>query len=66
MKKCRLCEELEPGDRLYQSSYWDGGIGFDYIDDIQYCPLCGAKLISWEDRRNQKREAQENEAERNN
>lgn len=23
---------------------WDGGIGFDYIRDIQYCPVCGRKL----------------------
>ena len=66
MNNCKLCEELEPGDTLYKSSSWDGGIGFDYIDNIQYCPLCGAKLISWEERLNQKREARKNEIERNN
>lgn len=64
--KCRLCEELEPGDTLYQSSSWDGGIGFDYIWDIQYCPLCGSKLISWDERRKANMEAQKDEAEGNN
>lgn len=64
--KCRLCEELEPGDTLYQSSSWDGGIGFDYINDIQYCPVCGAKLITWDERRKLNREARKNEAERDN
>lgn len=66
MKECRLCKELEPGDTLYQSSSWDGGIGFDYINDIQYCPICGAKLITWNERLRLAKEAQKNEAERNN
>ena len=65
-KKCRLCEELEPGDTLYQSSSWDGGIGFDYIRDIQYCPLCGSKLIPWHERHKANREAQKDETEGNN
>lgn len=41
---CELCSNLEKGDTLYQSSDWDGGIGFDYIWDIQYCPKCGRRL----------------------
>lgn len=41
---CELCSNLEKGDTLYQSSDWDGGIGFDYIRDIQYCPKCGRRL----------------------
>lgn len=41
---CDLCPNLEKGDTLYQSSDWDGGIGFDYIWDIQYCPKCGRRL----------------------
>lgn len=41
---CDLCSNLEKGDTLYQSSDWDGGIGFDYIRDIQYCPKCGRRL----------------------
>ena len=45
MNKC-VCEEyaMEPGDTLYISADWDGGIGFDYIRNIQYCPICGKKL----------------------
>lgn len=45
-KKCPCCEwyDLEAGDTLYISSDWDGGIGFDYIRDIKYCPVCGRKL----------------------
>ena len=44
--KCNICENLEDGDTLYVSSDWDGGIGFDYIRDIKYCPVCGRKLIA--------------------
>ena len=43
-KICDVCENLEDGDTLYQLSDWDGGIGFDYIRDIHYCPKCGRKL----------------------
>lgn len=41
---CSFCEYHEKGDTLYESSSWDGGIGFDYIRDIRYCPICGRKL----------------------
>ena len=41
---CEVCANLEKGDTLYSSSDWDGGIGFDYIYDIQFCPKCGRKL----------------------
>lgn len=41
---CELCSNLEKGDTLYQYSDWDGGIGFDYIRDIQFCPKCGRRL----------------------
>ena len=45
-EKCPCCEwhDLEVGDTLYISSDWDGGIAFDYIRDIKYCPVCGRKL----------------------
>ena len=43
-KPCTICENLEKGDTLYVSSDWDGGIGFDYIRDIRFCPVCGRKL----------------------
>lgn len=44
---CDLCSNLEKGDTLYQYSDWDGGIGFDYIRDIQFCPKCGRRLNRW-------------------
>ena len=40
---CDFCDGLESGDKLFQISDWDGGIGFDYIY-IKYCPMCGRKL----------------------
>lgn len=43
---CRFCSEHCEGDTLYESSDWDGGIGFDYIRDVKYCPICGRKLLS--------------------
>lgn len=47
-EKC-FCEErgLEKGDTLYISADWDGGIGFDYIRDIKFCPVCGKELPDW-------------------
>lgn len=41
-----ICEyySLERGDTLYVSADWDGGIGFDYIRDIRFCPVCGKEL----------------------
>lgn len=44
IKPCEVCDYLEDGDTLYKSSDWDGGIGFDYIRDIRYCPKCGRRL----------------------
>lgn len=41
---CEFCLNHEQGDTLYESSDWDGGIGFDYIRNIKYCPLCGRML----------------------
>ena len=41
---CDLCSNLEKGDTLYQYSDWDGGIGFDYIHNIKFCPMCGRML----------------------
>lgn len=43
-QNCPVCKNIERGDTLYSCSDWDGGIGFDYIRDIQYCPACGRKL----------------------
>lgn len=41
---CSFCRQHECGDTLYESSDWDGGIGFDYIRDIRFCPICGREL----------------------
>ena len=43
-EECKFCSCHEQGDTLYESADWDGGIGFDYIRDIKYCPICGRKL----------------------
>lgn len=47
-EKC-VCREygLEKGDTLYISTSWDGGIGFDYINHIKFCPVCGKELPGW-------------------
>lgn len=40
-----ICEYLlEKGDILYRPVDWDGGIAFDSIKDIKYCPCCGKEL----------------------
>ena len=43
-EECWFCSTHEAGDTLYEDSSWDGGIGFDYIRDIKYCPICGRRL----------------------
>lgn len=46
---CSFCRQHECGDTLYESANWDGGVGFDYIRDIRFCPICGRKLYGYED-----------------
>ena len=41
---CEFCSSHEDGDTLYDMSDWDGGIEFNYIRNIHYCPICGKKL----------------------
>lgn len=45
---CDFCSNygLEDGDTLYISADWDGGVAFDYVRDIHYCPKCGRKLTT--------------------
>ena len=43
-KICEFCLSHEAGDTIFDETSWDGGIGFDYIRNIQYCPICGKKL----------------------
>ena len=63
MKECKLCQniEIERGDTLYKSSSWDGGVGYDYIDNVQYCPLCGRKLLTLEEWMAKKKKEKKNE-----
>ena len=44
-KEC-VCKyhDLEKGDTLYICSSWDGGVQYEYIEDIQFCPVCGKEL----------------------
>ena len=51
MNKQCACEyhDLKQGDYLYKYSSWDGGINFEYIENIKYCPVCGKELPSEED-----------------
>ena len=50
MEECKTCEELEQGDRLYVFGEDDVGITFNKIDNIQYCPMCGKKLLSFKEK----------------
>ena len=50
INNCRICDELEKGDTIYMSNNWDGGVGYDYIRDIQYCPCCGKPLLTYEEK----------------
>ena len=48
-KEC-VCERegLEKGDTLYVERSWDGGIEFNYISNIKYCPVCGKELPNYD------------------
>lgn len=48
-KEC-VCksEGLEKGDTLYVERSWDGGIEFNYIPNIKYCPVCGKELPNYD------------------
>ena len=43
-EQCEFCQSHEKGDLLYELSSWDGGIGFNYIRNVKYCPICGKEL----------------------
>ena len=44
IRYCEFCRNHEDGEM----SDWDGGIGFDYIRDIHYCPICGKELKKYD------------------
>lgn len=50
--KCQVCENLEEGDTIYRCVSFDGGIGYECIYDIKYCPVCGEKLLTGEEKWN--------------
>ena len=54
---CKTCEGLVFGDELYQYTSWDGGHGYEEIRDIQYCPRCGRRLLTHEEKAERAREA---------
>ena len=41
--------DYEFGDTLYYRSSWDGGIEYNYIRPILFCPKCGRRLPKEED-----------------
>lgn len=43
-EECLFCKYHYKGDTLYEANSWDGGISYDYIENIQYCPICGKEL----------------------
>ena len=43
-ESCEFCKCHEQGDRLFEASDWDNGYGFEFVNDIKYCPICGKKL----------------------
>lgn len=48
MEQTKQCEceyhSLEKGNTLYVYESWDGGIDFNAIKNIKYCPVCGKEL----------------------
>ena len=53
IEKLCVCKEwdLEQGDTLYYQTSWEGGIEYNYIENIKYCPICGKKLPEWKERK---------------
>ena len=51
VNECWFCREHEDGDTLYSYASWDGGIAFDYVNNIRFCPICGERLKTYEEKR---------------
>ena len=47
---CYTCADLEAHSDLYTYKNWDGVISFNEITDIQYCPKCGRRLLTYEEK----------------
>lgn len=48
---CYTCNDLEAHDDLYTYNSCDDGISFDGIRDIEYCPKCGRRLLTYEEKK---------------
>ena len=55
-KVCSVCNDLEANDTLYQYTDWDGGHGYEEIRGIQYCPECGRRLLTYEEKKRRAKE----------
>ena len=54
---CSTCDNLEKNDSLYICRYDDVGYCFDEIRGIQYCPKCGRRLLTYEEKAERVRES---------
>lgn len=54
---CQICDNLEKDDSLYICRYDDVGYCFDEIRNIQYCPKCGRRLSTYEEKAERVRES---------
>lgn len=52
---CNTCENLEKNDNLYICRYDDVGYNFEQINNIEYCPKCGRRLLTYEEKRQKSR-----------
>lgn len=48
---CEVCEELESGDTLYSHTSDDIGDMYSAIRDIQFCPKCGKRLRTFQEKK---------------
>lgn len=53
---CYTCDNLEANDTLYQYTDWNGGHGYEDIRGIQYCPKCGRRLLTYEEKKKRAKE----------
>jgi len=48
---CDVCDGLESGDTLYSHVCFEDGDSYLAIRNIQFCPKCGKKLLSFREKR---------------
>ena len=48
---CDACDELEAGDTLYSHTSFDDGNTYLAIRNIQFCPKCGNRLLTFREKR---------------